>query len=182
MKYLILIFLFIFSYANASVKEDILNNLKNIKNVNFNFTQTINGKDETGNCTILYPKKIYCKYNLRNKKELVSNGKSLVIKSDKNKQYYRYSLKDTPLEYILDKDFILERIKSQKEQLIDEKFYLFSMIEKNQKINIFFEKEDLRLIGWQTEDLYQNLTVTFIYDLKINSDVDKKIFKLPNMY
>ena len=56
------------------------------------------------------------------------------------------------------------------------------MIEKNQKINIFFEKEDLRLIGWQTEDLYQNLTVTFIYDLKINSDVDKKIFKLPNMY
>ena len=115
MKYLILIFLFIFSYANASVKEDILNNLKNIKNINFNFTQTINGKDETGNCTILYPKKIYCKYNLRDKKELVSNGKSLVIKSDKNKQYYRYSLKDTPMEYILDKDFILERINTEIE-------------------------------------------------------------------
>ena len=166
----------------SSVKEGILNHLKQIKNNKFNFIDTVNGKDEAGNGTIHYPEKTYCIDNLRDKKELVSNGKSLVIKSDKNKQYYRYSLKDTPLEYILDKDFILERIKGQKEQLIDEKFYLFSMIEKNQKINIFFEKEDLKLIGWQTEDLYQNLTVTFIYNLKINSDVDKKIFKLPNMY
>ena len=156
--------------------------LKNIQNLNFNFTQTINGKDETGNCTILYPKKIYCKYNLRNNKELVSNGKSLVIKSDKNKQYYRYPLDDTPLVYILDKKFIIDKIENQKEKLIDEKFYLFEIVENNQKINIFFEKENLKLIGWQTEDLYQNLTVTFIYDLKINYEVDKKIFKLPLMY
>ena len=182
MRYIFLLFVFIIPRANASVKENILLSLKNIQNLNFNFTQTINGKDETGNCTILYPKKIYCKYNLRNNKELVSNGKSLVIKSDKNKQYYRYPLDDTPLVYILDKKFIIDKIENQKEKLIDEKFYLFEIVENNQKINIFFEKENLKLIGWQTEDLYQNLTVTFIYDLKINYEVDKKIFKLPLMY
>tara|TARA_B100000941_G_C28333478_1_gene462866 strand:- start:30 stop:578 length:549 start_codon:yes stop_codon:yes gene_type:complete len=182
MRYIFLLFVFIIPSADASVKENILLSLKNIQNLNFNFTQTINGKDETGNCTILYPKKIYCKYNLRNNKELVSNGKSLVIKSDKNKQYYRYPLDDTPLVYILDKKFIIDKIENQKEKLIDEKFYLFEIVENNQKINIFFEKENLKLIGWQTEDLYQNLTVTFIYDLKINYEVDKKIFKLPLMY
>ena len=182
MRYIFLLFVFIIPSADASVKENILLSLKNIQNLNFNFTQTINGKDETGNCTILYPKKIYCKYNLRNNKELVYNGKSLVIKSDKNKQYYRYPLDDTPLVYILDKKFIIDKIENQKEKLIDEKFYLFEIVENNQKINIFFEKENLKLIGWQTEDLYQNLTVTFIYDLKINYEVDKKIFKLPLMY
>ena len=182
MRYLILILVLINFPVNASIKESIINNLKSIKNINFNFTQSINGKDETGNCTILYPSKIYCKYNLRDNKELVSNGKSLVIKSDKNKQYYRYPLDNTPLALLLDKNFILNKIKNQEEKLIDEKFFLFSIREKNQKINIFFEKEGLNLIGWQTEDLYQNLTVTFIYDIKVNKQINEKIFLLPKMF
>ena len=60
----------------------------------------INGKVENGNCTIKYPKKIYCMYN-QNNKILVSNGKSLVIKSASG--YYRYPLKKTHLDKILDK-------------------------------------------------------------------------------
>ena len=83
---------------------------------------------------------------------------------------------------MLDKNFILNKIKNQEEKLIDEKFFLFSIREKNQKINIFFEKEGLNLIGWQTEDLYQNLTVTFIYDIKVNKQINEKIFLLPKMF
>ena len=80
-------------------KENIINNLKNINNLSFNFEQNINGKIENGNCIIEYPKKNFCKYNNLNNKILVSNGKSLVIKT-KNGSYYRYN-KKTPLNYIL---------------------------------------------------------------------------------
>ena len=81
-KVIILFFVLLFnSIAFASVKDNIVNNLINTKNLNFNFEQNINGNTETGNCTIEYPKKIFCVYNLANKKVLVSNGKSLVIKT-----------------------------------------------------------------------------------------------------
>ena len=49
-------------------------------------------------------------------------------------------------------------------------------------INIFFDKDSYDLIGWQTEDIYQNLVVTYIFNVKKNSNVDKKIFKLPEAH
>ena len=63
--------------------------------------------------------------------------------------------------------------------LIDEKFFLFSIEENNQTLNIFFDKNNYKLIGWQTEDIYQNLTITYIYDLKVNQNIEDEIFKLP---
>ena len=74
----IFIFLFLFFLplkVFASVKSNIIENIKNINNLSFNFEQNINGKIENGVCTVEYPKKIYCKYDLDNKKILVSNGK-----------------------------------------------------------------------------------------------------------
>ena len=174
-----IILLSFFSQTYASIKNNIIENFSKIDNLNFKFTQTINGKDETGNCTIVFPKKIYCKYNFRNNKVLVSNGNSLVIKSDKNNQYYRYPLKDTALNLLLDKEFILKKMSNLDVNLIDKKFYLFSIEEKNQILNIFFDKNNYNLIGWQTEDIYQNLTITYIYDLKVNQNIEDKIFKLP---
>ncbi len=69
------------NFAYSSVKGSIINKLTNIENLSFKFEQNINGKIETGNCVIEYPKKIYCEYNNQNNKILVSNGKSLVIKT-----------------------------------------------------------------------------------------------------
>ena len=54
-----------FNYSHASIKNKIISNFENINNISFNFKQTINEKNEEGNCVIQYPKKIYCKYNLR---------------------------------------------------------------------------------------------------------------------
>ena len=66
-----------------------------------------------------------------------------------------------------------------KGSLIDEKFFLFSIEENNQTLNIFFDKNNYKLIGWQTEDIYQNLTITYIYDLKVNQNIGDEIFRLP---
>ena len=82
---------------------------------------------------------------------------------------------------LLDKKFILKSLDRSKEKLINNKYYLFSINESNQILNIFFDRSTYDLIGWQTEDIYQNLSVTFIFNLKINKNVNKKLFDLPLM-
>ena len=165
----------------ASTKENIILNFKKIKNISFKFKQTIGEKTEEGNCIIQYPKKIYCIYNNLKKKIIVSNGKSLVIKNQSNNQYYRYPLKSTPLILILDKSTLIKKMVEIEGKLVDDKYFKFSLNNNNNKINIFFHKKSLNILGWQTEDLYQNLVVTFIYNIKKNNKIDEKLFVLPEI-
>ena len=175
--YLILFLLSIFTESSASFNESVIENLKGINNVTFDFEQNINGKIEKGNCTIQYPKKIYCKYYSTKKKILVSNGKSLVIKTLSS--YYIYPLKKTPLNTILDKDFLLKKIKNLKERDIDKKFVNFSFLENENQINLFFDKTTFNLIGWQTIDIYQNISITYLSSIKRNQKLKKNLFLLP---
>ena len=109
LRYLSIFFFFVFiSNGNAEYKEKIIQNLKSTKNFNFKFEQNNNGNIENGNCTIEYPKKIFCEYARSNNKILVSNGKSLVIKT--RTSYYRYPLEKTALNLILDKNFLINKI------------------------------------------------------------------------
>ena len=176
---IILIILNITTFIKASTKDDIIINFKKIKNISFSFKQTVNEKMEEGTCTIQYPKKIYCSYNNFKKKIIVSNGKSLVIKNQTTNQSFLYPLRKTPLNLLLDKDFLLNGIINSEEKIVNDKYYNFSLKNKDHKINIFFDKNSNDLVGWQTEDLYQNLAVTYIYNIKKNNKIDKKIFRLP---
>jgi outer membrane lipoprotein-sorting protein len=174
--FIIYIFLILISNANASNKDKIIENLQNTKNLNFNFEQNINGKVEFGNCTIKYPKKIFCKYQ-KNNKILVSNGKSLVIKTITS--FYRYPLNKTPLNSILDKNFLINKIFNLKENVLDKTYINFEIVDNDNKINIFFDSKTFNLVGWQTKDIYQNINVTYLSSIKINQQVDKNLFKLP---
>ena len=177
-KYLfILSFILLTNEVSASIKENIIHNLNSIDNIFFKFEQNINGKTENGECIIQYPKKIFCKYNLKNKKILVSNGKSLVIKSLSS--YYLYPLDKTPLDLILDKNFLISAINNSDERIIEDKFINYSFSEKDDEINIFFDKNNYELIGWQTLDIYQNLSITFISSIVKNQKLEKNLFKIP---
>ena len=66
-------------------------------------------------------------------------------------------------------------------KLIDDKYYNFSIKNYNNKINIFFDKKSYNLMGWQTEDIYQNLVITYIYNIEKNKKIDDKLFKLPKL-
>jgi outer membrane lipoprotein-sorting protein len=176
-KYLfIIIYLILIAYSHADNKDKIIKNLQNTKTLNFKFEQNINGKIENGNCTIQYPKKIYCKY-IKNNKILVSNGKSLVIKTISS--FYRYPLKKTPLNLILDKSFLISRIPYLKEEVINTSYINFKILENDNEFNIFFDGETFNLIGWQTKDIYQNVNVTYLSSIEVNQQVDKDLFKLP---
>jgi len=175
--FFISIFLILLSNTHANNKDKIIENLQNTENFNFKFEQNINGKIENGNCTIQYPKKIYCKY-LNKDKILVSNGKSLVIKTKSS--FYRYPLKKTPLNLILDKDFLVKKIVRLNEKILDKTNINFSIVQNDIEINVFFDNINFNLVGWQTKDIYQNFNITYLSSIQKNQQVNKDLFKLPS--
>ena len=178
LRYLSIFFFFVFiSNGNAEYKEKIIQNLKSTKNFNFKFEQNNNGNIENGNCTIEYPKKIFCEYARSNNKVLVSNGKSLVIKT--RTSYYRYPLDKTPLNLILDKNFLIEKIHKLKERIVDNNFVNYTIFHENNEINVFFSSKSFDLIGWQNKDMYQNFNITFISSINKNRVLAKNLFKIP---
>ena len=175
--FLIIIFTCFTNNISASIKDNILNKLRNIENISFNFEQNINGKIENGNCTIEYPKKIYCKYDLGNQKILVSNGKSLVIKTLSS--YYLYPLEKTPLNSILNKAFLIKKIENLKERNVGKNFINYKFVENENEINLFFDRKTFNLIGWQTIDIYQNISITYLSSIKRNQKLNKDLFVIP---
>ena len=179
MKNFFILFFIIFSFTDtrASIKENIIQNLENIDNLTFEFEQNIGGKTEKGNCILEYPKKIYCKYDLGNQKIMVSNGKSLVIKTSSS--YYIYPIDKTPLSQILDKKYLLSKIENLEFKNINNKFINNKFFENENEINIFFDRDTYNLIGWQTVDIYQNLSITYLSSFIKNKQINKNIFLLP---
>ena len=173
----ILILIFINNYSNAEVKNKIISNLNETNNLDFKFEQNINGKIENGNCTIEYPKKIFCEYARSNNKILVSNGKSLVIKT--RTSYYRYPIEKTPLNLILDKNYLIKKINKLEERIVDKNLINFTIVENDNEINIFFDNQTYDLIGWQNTDIYQNFNITFLYSIRKNRVLSKNLFKIP---
>ena len=94
-------------------------------------------------------------------------------------QYFLYPIEKTQLNIILDKRYLINEIKKIEGRSINDKYYNFSLEKKNNVVNIFFDKKTYNLIGWQMEDIYQNLVVTYIFDLEINKSIKEKIFLLP---
>ena len=173
----IIIFLIITFNANANNNEKIIENLKSTDSIDFNFEQNTNGKREKGNCTIEYPKKIFCQYSKSNNKILVSNGKSLVIKTKTS--YYRYPLNKTPLNLILDKNYLISKIYNLTGRTIENNLITYKIIDNDHEISIFFNKKTYDLVGWQNIDLYQNFNITFISVIKKNRVPPKDLFKIP---
>ena len=172
------LFFIFFSNLYASTKNEIKENLKNTNNVYFEFVQKINNKVEKGTCKILYPKKIYCKYNDIHEKVMVSNGRSLVINSKKIKNYLNYKLKDTSLNLILDKNFLIKKIDEIDEVEENNENYYFKIEHNGSLVTIFFNKGNFDIEGWRTIDVYQNKVETLLFNIKKNLMMDEGIFRI----
>jgi outer membrane lipoprotein-sorting protein len=94
--------------------------------------------------------------------------------------FYRYPLKKTPLNLILDKDFLVKKIVRLNEKILDKTNINFSIIQNDIEINIFFDNITFNLIGWQTKDIYQNFNITYLSSIQKNQQVNKDLFKLPS--
>ena len=176
MKYIIFILIFFYPLnIFASSKQLIKNKLEETDNISFKFIQKIGKKTEQGECVIIYPKKILCKYDDIYNKILVSNGRSLVINSKKIKNYLRYQLKDTPLNLILDKKFLLDKLDQVEIIRENDETFSFEIKHNNNLLNIFFDKKSYEIKGWTTTDIYQNKVETKLSNIETNIMIDEKI-------
>ena len=116
-------------------------------------------------------------YSTNNNKILVSNGKSLVVKAGTS--YYRYPIEKTPLNIILNKNYLINKINELTERVIDKNLINFTITEKDNEINVFFNNETYDLIGWQNKDIYQNFNITFLSITSKNRVLPNNLFKLP---
>ena len=181
MKYIIFILIFFYPLnILASSKQLIKNKLENTENISFKFIQKIGEKTEQGECIISYPKKILCKYDDIYNKILVSNGRSLVINSKKIKNYLRYQLKDTPLNLILDKKFLLDKLDQVETIKENDETFSFKIVHNNNLLNIFFDKVSYEIKGWTTTDIYLNKVETKLSNVETNIMIDEKIFRVQN--
>ena len=176
----LLLLIFYSQKSISSPKTEIVNNFSEVKNLSFQFRQYISDKLETGKCQIEYPKLLYCLYDNKNQKEMISNGKTLVIKNKYDKTWL-YPLKTTPLNYILDKQFILNQIANIEPTNIDNKIIEFQIKQKTSMVTFFFDSVTFNLAGWSTTDIYQNVVLFEIENIEKNTIIDKNKFKLPKL-
>ena len=181
MKYIIFILIFFYPLnILASSKQLIKNKLEETDNISFKFIQKIGKKTEQGKCIISYSKKILCKYDDIYKKILVSNGRSLVINSKKIKNYLRYQLKDTPLDLILDKKFLLNKLDQVETIEENDETFSFKIVHNNNLLTIFFDKISYEIKGWTTTDIYLNKVETKLSYIETNIMIDDRLFRIQN--
>ena len=70
--------------------------------------------------------------------------------------------------FLLDKEYLISKMNILEPREIDGKFISFKILQNNNEIDIFFDKESLYLMGWRTKDICQNLTITLISSVIIN--------------
>ena len=174
------IYQFSTSISYADLKKDLINQLTATKTLTFNFKQKISDKEEVGICFIKYPLLMKCNYQILKQKTIISNGKKVAIIKKKYKKIYYYPIKITPLFTILNKEKILNLIKYSKPIKNGLKVIMFEFNDKqSNKLKIFFDKNSLEFMGWETKDAYSNNVIFTISDLKTNKTIEDKFFKIP---
>ena len=92
----------LFSYkVSAKEKEQIIQEMYNLKTLEFTFDQLINDKREKGNCILEFPGKLKCEYFDNKQKELVINNKRLAISQKRYNKTYYYPISNSPFKYII---------------------------------------------------------------------------------
>jgi outer membrane lipoprotein-sorting protein len=173
------VLLLFFNQLNASEKNKIIENLKKIKSLQFNFTQLSNDGQENGSCILIYPKKLRCIYD-EQKKEIIINDDYLYLINKGENKNYNYSIKYTPLGVILDKESLIEKLSIIENFNITNNFIIAAIeISSTESIDIYFEPKTFTILGWRIKN-YDKSTLEFMMkNIKVNVNSDEK-FQIPN--
>ena len=169
----------LFTNSNANEKTIIINKLNDIDNIQFEFTQKTNEKIEKGKCILVFPSKLKCDYEDKNKKELIINKKMMAITQKRYGKTLFYPLSKSTFINILSKNALIKIIK-ESDTIIDDYIKIVFIDRNNTKILIKFDKKDFLLAGWISSDQYNNKVTFDIEITSINQMVNDNIFTIPN--
>jgi outer membrane lipoprotein-sorting protein len=173
------VLLFLCNQSNASEKIKIIENLRKINSLQFNFTQLSSDGQENGSCILIYPKKMRCIYNDQKKEIIVNDDYLYLINKEENKNY-NYSIKGTPLGVMLDKESLIEKLLNIEKFNISNNFIVATVdISSAESVDIYFEPKNFTILGWRIKN-YDKSTLEFMMkNIKINVNSDEK-FQIPN--
>ena len=168
----------LFTNSNANEKTIIINKLNDIDNIQFEFTQKTNEKIEKGKCILVFPSKLKCDYEDKDKKELIINKKMIAITQKRYKKTFFYPLSKSTFINILSKEELI-KIINESDTTTDDYFNIIFISSNNTKTLIKFDRRDFLLAGWVSSDQYNNQIIFEIEITSTNQIVDDKIFALP---
>jgi len=173
------VLLFLCNESNASEKNKIIENLKKINSLQFNFTQLSSDGQENGNCILIYPKKMRCIYEDEKKEIIIKDDYLYLINKEENKNY-NYSIKDTPLGVMLDKESLIEKLSNIEKFNISNNFIIATVdISSAESVDIYFELKNFTILGWRIKN-YDKSTLEFMMkNIKVNINSDEE-FQIPN--
>jgi len=165
--------IFFFTNLKASEKDKIIENLKKINSIKFDFTQITNDVTENGSCLIVYPKRMRCLYE--EDKEIIVNNDYLFLINKKENKNYNYNIKDTPLGVMLDKENIIEKLsKVEKFNKIDKNIIAIIDLDSQESIEVYFNSKGMNLVGWKIKN-YDKSTLEFLMNnISININTKEK--------
>ena len=176
--YIVLTMLIFFCVnVEGSEKERIIENLKKINSIKFNFTQITNDITENGNCLIVYPKKMRCLYE--EDKEIIVNDDYLFLINKRENKNYNYNIKDTPLGVMLDKENIIEKLsKVEKFNKIDKNIIAIIDLNSQESIEIYFNFKEMNIVGWKIKNYDKSNLEFLMKNISININTNEK-FEIP---
>jgi outer membrane lipoprotein-sorting protein len=174
--YIVLTMLIFFCVnAKGSEKERIIENLKEINSIKFNFTQITNDVTEKGNCIIVYPKKMRCLYE--EDKEIIVNDNHLFLINKRENN--NYNIKDTPLGFMLDKENIIEKLsRVEKFNKIDKNIIAIIDLNSQESIEIYFNSKEMNIVGWKIKNYDKSNLEFLMNNISININTKEK-FEIP---
>ena len=169
--------IFLSANTKGSEKEKIIENLKKINSIKFNFTQITNDIIENGNCIIVYPKKMRCLYE--EDKEIIVNDDYLFFINKRENKNYNYNIKDTALAVMLDKENIIEKLsKVEKFNKIDKNIIAIIDINSQESIEIYFNSKEMNISGWKIKNYDKSSLEFLMNNISININTNEK-FEIP---
>ena len=159
--------------TKGSEKDKIIENLKKINSIKFNFTQITNDLTENGNCLIVYPKKMRCLYE--EEKEIIVNDDYLLLINKKENKNYSYNIKDTPLGVMLDKENIIEKLsKVEKFNKIDKNIIAIIEVNSQESIEIYFNSKEMNITGWKIKNYDKSNLEFLMKNISININTNER--------
>ncbi len=170
-----------YSDENNDLIEKFLTKFKSINNIEFNFIQTSADMVEKGKCFLSYPKKLICRYEGDEGKEIIVKNDALVIVKRKFQRVYYYRVANSPFATILDKNKIINQIKNINEIISENNILIlkFSSDPENSSLHLFVAKDTLDIAGWKTTG-YDSQIVDFKITNSQKNVENKEKFEIPN--
>ncbi len=178
---LILTIIINFPSLKAEEKKNIIQSIDRIENVEFNFIQISNNIEETGVCFLKRPYYFKCKYEDKNKKEIIVNKDKLVIYHKRYQKIYNYPLSKSYFSELLNKKELIELISNGNIEKKDDLFLIKSLIEGKGEITFYFNKENYNLAGWDLINLSNNKIIFKILKIRNNPELSKRFFDIPTV-